>query len=212
LLSTDAPTMQILLTGFTGFIGRRLLLALLAGGHRVICAGRREPPLELDGAAVAFLRKDLMQDTDASAWVSHLTGVDVAINAAGLLATKRASDLENVHTRGPIALFDACAAAGVRRVIQLSALGADADAATLFHSSKRAADEHLRRQPIEHVIVQPSLVYGRGGMSATLFAALASAPLIPLPGDGSQRVQPVHIDDVIAGIMSGRSRSRCERF
>lgn len=52
------------------------------------------------------------------------------------------------------------------------------------------------------MIVQPSLVYGRGGASAALFAALASAPLIPLPGDGAQRVQPIHVEDLVAGILA----------
>jgi uncharacterized protein YbjT (DUF2867 family) len=189
------------LTGYSGFIGTRLLPALLAAGHRVICAGRQPPPAELDGAA-EFVRKDFLRDTEASAWVPHLAGVDVVINAAGVLATNSDADLTNVHTRGPIALFDACAAAGVHRVIQISALGADAGATTPFHTSKRAADEHLRRQPVEHVIVQPSLVYGRAGTSAALFAALASAPLIPLPGDGEQRVQPLHVDDLVAGVMA----------
>jgi uncharacterized protein YbjT (DUF2867 family) len=202
--------MNILLTGYTGFLGRRVLRALLSAGHRVICAGRREPPAELDDAA-EFVCKDFLHDTDASAWVPHLVGVDVAINAAGVLATTNDADLATVHTRGPIALFNACAVAGVRRVIQISALGADADAATLFHTSKRAADEHLRRQPIEHVIVQPSLVYGRGGTSAALFAALASAPLTPLPGDGAHCVQPIHVDDVVAGVMAALAdRDACD--
>jgi uncharacterized protein YbjT (DUF2867 family) len=193
--------MNILLTGYSGFLGSRILMALLSAGHRVICAGRREPPAGLDGGA-EFVQKDFLHDTDASAWVPHLVGVDVAINAAGVLATNSHADLANVHTHGPIALFDACVAAGVRRVIQVSALGADTGAATLFHTSKRAADEHLRRQPIEHVIVQPSLVYGRAGRSSALFAALASAPLIPLPGDGTQRVQPIHVDDLVAGVVA----------
>jgi uncharacterized protein YbjT (DUF2867 family) len=191
--------MKILLTGYSGFIGGRLLVALLALGHRVVCAGRREPPADIGDAA--FVCKDFMRDTDTGAWTPHLAGIEVVINAAGILAANDEAALTAVHTLGPIALFDACVATGVRRVIQVSALGADAGAMTLFHSSKRAADEHLRRQRLEHVIVQPSLVYGRGGASAALFAALASAPLIPLPGDGAQQIQPIHVDDLVAGII-----------
>jgi uncharacterized protein YbjT (DUF2867 family) len=196
--------MNVLLTGYSGFIGSRVLMALLRANCRVVCAGRRRPPAELDGA-VAFVAKDLMRDVDAQAWLPHLAGVDVAINAAGVLAGDASDDLVRIHATGPIALFDACAEAGVRRVIQVSALGADEKAATVFHTSKRAADEHLRRLSVEHVIVQPSPVYGLGGGSAALFAAMASAPLIPLPGTGTQRIQPVHIDDVVAGVLAAVS-------
>src|SRR5699024_45308 len=51
------------------------------------------------------------------------------------------------------------------------------------------------------VIVQPSLVFGVGGESAALFTRLAALPMIPVPGDGTQQVQPVHIDDLVAGIL-----------
>jgi uncharacterized protein YbjT (DUF2867 family) len=192
-------SMNIVLTGYSGFIGSRVLVALVRAGHRVLCAGRRPPP---DAGAVAFVRKDFLHDVDPEAWLPHLSGVDVAINAAGTLRAGRRAELERVHAKGPIALFDACAASGVRRIIQISALGADAGATTRFHSSKRAADDHLRRHASDYVIVQPSLVYGRGGASAALFDALASAPLSPVPGDGAQRIQPIHVEDVVAGILA----------
>lgn len=191
--------MKILVTGCSGFIGQRLAAALLAEGHGVLCAGRRAAPL---GADARFVRKDFYRDVTPDAWAPCLDGVDLVINAAGIIAARRADDFELVHVRGPLALFDACVAAGVSRVIQISALGADANARSAFHTSKRAADDHLRTMPLGAVIVQPSLVYGQGGASAALFGALASAPVTFLPGDGSQAVQPVHVDDVVRGIVA----------
>jgi nucleoside-diphosphate-sugar epimerase len=189
--------MKVLVTGCSGFIGQRLVAALLAEGHSVICAGRTAAPL---GADVSFVPKDFRRDVTAAAWAPCLDGVDAVINAAGIIAARRADDFELVHVRGPRALFDACVSAGVPRLIQLSALGADAGARSQFHTSKRAADDYARSLPLGAVIVQPSLVYGRGGASAALFGALASAPITLLPGDGSQLVQPVHVDDVVRGI------------
>lgn len=189
--------MKILVTGCSGFIGQRLVAALLAEGHGVICAGRAAAPL---GADVSFVPKDFRRDVTPEAWARCLEGVDLVINAAGIIAARDADDFELVHVRGPRALFDACVTAGVARVIQVSALGADAGARSAFHKSKRAADEHARALPLDAVIVQPSLVYGPGGASAALFGALASAPVTLLPGDGSQAVQPVHVDDVVRGI------------
>jgi hypothetical protein len=87
-------------------------------------------------------------------------------------------------------------------VIQVSALGADSHAQSRYHLSKRHADDFLRGLPLRSVIVQPSLVFGPGGTSARLFTMLASLPLIPVPGNGGQQVQPVHVDDVVAAVLA----------
>jgi hypothetical protein len=84
----------------------------------------------------------------------------------------------------------------------VSALGADEGASTAFLRTKKAADDVLLALDVPSVVLQPSLVYGSGGASARLFAALAIAPLVPLPGDGGQRIQPVHIDDLAAAVVA----------
>ncbi len=93
-------------------------------------------------------------------------------------------------------------------MVQFSALGADEHAISAYHISKRRADEFLAAQSISSVIVQPSLVYGPGGESARLFDTLASLPWIPLPGDGLQRIQPIHLDDLVACIVALLERDR----
>jgi hypothetical protein len=100
-----------------------------------------------------------------------------------------------LHDHAPRALFSACAASGVK-VVQISALGADEQARSRYHLSKKAADDALLSAWNKSVVVQPSLVYGPGGASARLFTLLASLPVIPLPGAGDQRIQPIHIDDL----------------
>ncbi len=191
--------MVILLTGATGFIGSRLAAALRVAGHAVISATRS--PLA-PGEAGPELHVDFAKDVEPAVWAPRLAGVDVVINSVGLLQESGSQTFEALHAAAPIALFEACASAGVRRVVQISALGADDAAQSAYHLSKRAADEALARLPIDWVIVQPSLVYGRGGASAALFDSLAAAPLIPLPGRGRQQVQPVHVDDVVDGIVA----------
>ena len=143
---------------------------------------------------------DFTRDFDAATWRPRLIGIDVVVNAVGIIQEKGAQTFEALHVRAPCALFQACVDAGVDRVIQVSALGADDDATSAYHITKREADEFLSSLPIASAIVQPSLVYGPGGESARLFDTLASLPLIPLPGDGSQRVQPIHIDDLVSCI------------
>jgi uncharacterized protein YbjT (DUF2867 family) len=107
---------------------------------------------------------------------------------------------EAIHVRGPVALFKACAAARIP-VIQFSALGADSNAASEFHRSKKRADDALLALDTPSVVLQPSLVFGLSGASARMFLALASLPLVPVPGRGEQRIQPVHVDDVAAAVV-----------
>src|SRR4029078_12503220 len=84
---------------------------------------------------------------------------------------------------------------------QISALGAEAGAVARYHSSKYEADRFLMELPLDWAVFALSLVYGAGGSSARIFDSQASLPLIPLPGRGDQRVQPVHIDDLVEAVM-----------
>ena len=141
---------------------------------------------------------DYARDHDVETWSARVRRVDFVVNAVGAF---EGGALEAVHTRAPVALFDACAKAGVR-VVQISALGADEHARSAFHRTKRAADDHLRATHCNATILQPSLVYGRGGASARMFDALATLPCVPLPGGGGQRIQPVHIEDVADAVVA----------
>jgi uncharacterized protein YbjT (DUF2867 family) len=183
--------MRVLVTGATGFIGGAIADALSREGIEVIRAARH-----------AQLRVDFMQVPEASWWAPHLAGVSAVVNAVGILREQDGQTFEAMHTRAPIELFRACAAAGVRTVIQVSALGADASATSRYHLTKKGADDVLRTLPLHAAIVQPSLVYGAGGASAAMFNTLAAAPLLALPHRGAMQVQPVHIDDVVAGVLA----------
>lgn len=191
--------MKIFLTGATGFIGRHLLKALLDGGHEVVCAARKAKASARPRQS--YFLVDYNQALRPGDWTPGLKGVDVVVNAVGILRESAGQTFDVLHRAAPCALFEAAADAGVRQVVQISALGADDQAASRYHLSKKAADDFLLSLPVRAYIVQPSLVYGPGGASAALFERFASLPLIPLPGSGSQAVQPVHIDDVVSALL-----------
>lgn len=195
--------MRVLVTGATGFIGRALVAALLRAGHRVVCASRHPAPA---GAATAAQGEPLAVDfdavPDAAWWLPRLRGIDAVVNAVGILREQPGQTFEALHHRSPAALFDACARAGVAMVVQISALGADAAAQSRYHRTKKAADDVLRGLPLRAAVVQPSLVYGAGGASATMFNGMSALPLLALPRGGDMQVQPVHVDDVVAGVLA----------
>lgn len=185
--------MRVLVTGASGFIGSAVMEALARRGHEVIRAGR---------GSHSQVQVDFASAPSREWWRSKLAGIDAVVNAVGILRETRAQSFDALHTRAPIELFHACAAAGVRSVVQVSALGADERASSRYHLSKKAADDALRTLSLGAAIVQPSLVYGPGGASAALFNGLAAAPVLVFPQGARMRVQPVHVSDVAEGIVA----------
>lgn len=193
--------MRILLTGATGFIGQHLLHALLAEGHEIVCAVRR--PWQSHDPRLFFITADFTKDIDKSVWLARLPGIKVVINMAGILRESGRQTFDKLHVQTPCALFAACAESeDVEMVVQLSALGADEQADTAYHLSKKAADDYLASLPLHAAIVQPSLVYGSDGASTRLFKALASMPFAVRFGTAPQLVQPIHVDDVVAATIA----------
>lgn len=191
--------MRVLIVGASGFVGRHLAGRLAAAGIETVAAGRDPARLRRLLPGCTALGCDLARD-GVDAWLPRLRGIDAVVNCAGLIQDRRGG-FAAVHDRGAKALFDAAAAAGVGRIVQISALGADAGARTLYHLSKRAADDHLAGLTgLDWAIVRPSLIIGRGGQSTRLFATLAALPLPLRLGPGTWRVQPIHVDDLVAGI------------
>lgn len=203
--------MVVLLTGADGFIGRHLVDALLAAHHEVVCAVRDPRGRPTHAPQVRRIEADFTRDLSAADWLPRLAGIDAVINAVGILREQGPQTFDVIHRRAPCALFSACAVAGVRLVLQVSALGADGQAQSRYHLSKKAADDFLAGLPLASAIVQPALVYGSGGASARLFTMLASLPLIVLPGRGGQHIQPVHVDDVAAAVVALLERAHLQR-
>jgi len=187
--------MKVLLCGADGFLGRAIAGALEAAGHRVL-RGVHHPRLAGDVAI------DYQTDLSPEVSLPRLAGVDVVINAIGILRERQPGDFERIHHRAPAALFAACAAAGVGRVIQISALGGEFQGEPPpYLASKHAADKALWQSlPDRGVVLRPGLVFGRDGASTRFFLALASLPLHADPA-GAGAVQPVHVDDVASAVL-----------
>ena len=198
--TTNAAAQQVLVTGAAGFIGRHLVARLRAEGHEVVGSARNLEQARRIIPDIEWREGDFNRDTTPEAWRPRLAGITAVINCAGILQSGRVDDIDKVHTTGPVALFEAAKEAGISRVIQISALGAEAAAGTAYATSKESADAQLRGMALDWVVVYPSLVYARDCYGGTaLFRGLAALPFIlPLPGGGEQAFQPIHMNDLAA--------------
>ncbi|MGD8783380.1 MAG: SDR family oxidoreductase [Thioalkalispiraceae bacterium] len=188
--------MHILITGASGFIGSRLAQHFSQRGHQIVAGYHAKSRLNTQ-PGIETIQLDFSQQLTANDWLPYLKDIDLVINSVGVFNQNDKQELANLHSHAPIALFTACQQAGVKRVIQISALGADATAISPYHISKRIADEALQQMDLDWIIVRPSIVYARDSVSMNFFKALAALPLIPIVGNGQQQVQPIHIDDLI---------------
>jgi uncharacterized protein YbjT (DUF2867 family) len=185
--------MRILVTGASGLIGGAIVGRLLSRGHAVIAAvrpGSRPPPeaalLEVDFAAMS-----------REAWMGRLADIDAAVNCVGVLQTGAREDPAAAHASGPAALFAACEAAGVRRVIHFSAVGVDRQTPSSFSATKAEGDAALMARDLDWVILRPSVVLGRPVFGASaLFRGLAALPVVPKASDAGP-LQVVQLDDVV---------------
>lgn len=176
--------MKILVIGAGGFIGRHVCQALTAAVHEAIPAALR-PVMAWDRAA---------------AWAPLLAGMDGAVYTAGCLrdAAGGLHDLlDLLHHRAPAALADACEAAGIQRLVHLSALCGGVSA---YARSKHAGDIALAGRAS---IVRPSLVLGPGGVSSRMLDLLSRLPWLPLPAAMARcRVQPIRVEDLAEGVVA----------
>src|SRR6185369_8940066 len=113
-------------------IGRYLLSALILAGHEVVPAVRRPQETDRLLPRPASIRIDFNRVTGPVDWAPHLTGIDAVINCAGILQGRHGQSIDAIHALAPIALFQACETAGIRRVIQISAFSAEPGAGTRY--------------------------------------------------------------------------------
>jgi uncharacterized protein YbjT (DUF2867 family) len=200
--------MKVLVCGARGFIGARIVASLEATGHDVVRGVS-------SNAGVDEVQVDYARDIVPAVWLPRLVGIDAVVNAVGVLRDLSKRPMQAVHSDTPKALFDACAKAGVRRVVQISALGI-ADGDSRYARTKRAADEHLWQLNdsgvLDAVVLRPSVVFGAGGDSSSLFVNMSKLPVLLLPRAVMQtRAQPVAVGElaeVAAELLSAEHLSR----
>lgn len=195
--------LKILVLGGSGFVGRHLMERLQRLGAEVTVPTRRIAnarelwPLP----CVQLIEADV---TQPDVLADLVQGQDAVINLVAILHGSPAQ-FEAIHVDLPRHLACACGHAGVRRLIHVSALGADVNGASHYQRSKAAGEAVLHQAAQMHqldvTLLRPSVIYGSGDRFLNLFARLQRLfPLIPL-ARGNTRFQPVWVRDVAAALV-----------
>ncbi len=198
--------------GGSGFIGRYLIGRLARQGWIVRVAVRRPSrtgflkPLG-DVGQITPIRAPIQ---DQTAVESAVAGADAVINLVGILFERRHQTFAAVHDRGAQTVAAASAAAGVGRLAQVSALGADPHSTADYARSKGTGEAAVRATFPETVILRPSVVFGPEDGFFNRFAEMARiSPVLPLIGGGMTRFQTVYVGDVADAIAKSVSDPAC---
>jgi NADH dehydrogenase len=200
--------------GGSGFIGRYATRTLVKAGYRVRVAVRRPHlagEVRLAGAPgwVDIVQANIRNKASVERAVE---GADAVVNLVGILFEKGRQSFEAAQRDGAINIAEACAAEGIKRLVHVSAIGADPNAEADYAETKGEAEEGIRELVPEAVILRPSIVFGPEDEFFNRFAAMAShpistvAPFLPAIGGGETKVQPVYAGDVAEAIANAVSR------
>ena len=185
--------MKIFLAGGTGFVGEHLVAELLKHGHSVRLLVHSRTILTADAEQVTG------DVTRLESFAESLAGCDAVINLVGIIRefSSRGITFEKMHVTATANLLAAAAGRGISRYLQMSALGTRAAAVSGYHRSKWRAEELVRGSALDWTIFRPSLIFGPHDAFINMLAAqLRLAPVMPVIGSGTYRLQPIHADDV----------------
>ena len=198
---------MILLTGGTGYVGSHLLARLRQRGEPVRVLSR-DPARhqQLATGNVGLAQGDV---TDPASLREAMQGVDSVIHLVAIIRERPGGvTFERINYGGTVNIVDAARAAGVRRIVYQSALGAHPDPKLPYFDTKYRAEQYVRQSGLDYTILRPSVIFGEGDEFVNKLAGLIRkplfilpAPIVPVVGDGSTPFSPVWIGDFVEAVV-----------
>ena len=193
--------MNVLVTGATGYVGNYVVKALLEAGHAVTAVSRKGAKSSTASGknlgTVTGVKYVVADVGSGSGVLDAVRGCDVIVNLVGIIAQRGEQTFQRVHVDGTRHLIEAAESLGIKRFVQMSALGAVAGAASRYSATKFEAEELLRKSDLEWTIFRPSLIFGVGDdFFGRVLKNLVATPVVPQIGDGLFPFRPVWVGDV----------------
>ena len=194
----------ILVTGASGFVGSYTVPALLAAGHRIVALVRAPAAGQVVLDRLPAADRDRVElrtgdVTQPATLVGALAGVDGVLHLVAIPRDRgNGEELRLVNTEGTRAVVAAMRDAGVGRLVYMGAMGVTDDPALHYASSKAKAEALVAASGLDWTILKPSLQFGPGDGFFNIVADLVriSPGIVPVPGDGRSRFQPISVGDV----------------
>lgn len=185
---------MIFIAGATGFVGKHLIEALREKGHPVRCLARSEKKAELCRSyGFEAVEGDI---TDRDSLRGALKGVKTVVHLIGIIQERRGVTFEKIHVEGTENLVDESKKAGAGHLFYQSALGASLNSPFKYTKTKAEAEEIIKASGIPYTVFRPSLIIGPGDrFTESIKELLGLGPVVPVPGNGESRFQPVYIED-----------------
>ena len=184
--------------GGSGFIGRYIARRMAKEGWRVRVAVRRpnEAIFVRPYGVVGQVEPVFCNIRDDASVRAVMQGADAVVNCVGVLSEVGKNGFDAVQAEGAGRIARIAAELGVGQLVQLSAIGADADSASAYARSKAAGEAAVRAAFPAAVILRPSVVFGSEDQFFNRFAAMSRfGPVLPVVG-AETKFQPVYVDDV----------------
>jgi NADH dehydrogenase len=191
--------------GGSGYVGSHLVQRLANQGWRVRVAVRRphEAPQLRTMGDVGQVQIVQANVRDAASVNAAAQGADVVVNLVGLTLQAGKQKFRAVHAAGAGNVARGAAAAGAKKMIHLSALGADKDGTSAFAQTKAAGEDEVREAYPDATLVRPGPIFGPDDrFIARLANVIRLTPVVPMIGMGATKFQPIHINDVVDALMA----------
>ncbi len=200
---------MIFIAGATGFVGGNLVDALLSEGIKLKCIVRSDKAAQrLSSRGVEVVRGDI---TLPETLKGVLGPDDFVVHLVGIIEERGRATFQKVHVEGTANFVAEAKRAGVRHFFYQSALGADRNSWSGYLRTKAEAEEIVNQSGMSCTIFRPSLIIGPwDGFTKKLMEMIRFSPVLPIPGEGKSKFQPVYIRDWIKCL--GRVIDQPEKF
>jgi NADH dehydrogenase len=185
----------IFIAGGTGFVGSYLISHLIDAGMnlRVLMRSNCIPsPLFKHPGIEKFQGNILDPDT----LIDGMAGCTTVINCVGIILETKKQTFQKMHVEAVENLVNAAKASGVEKIIHMSALGTSSKPVSEYFRTKHEGEEVIKNSGLNHTILRPSLIFGKGDKFFPVLKNLVKLPVTPVIGKGKNRFQPVFVEDL----------------
>ena len=187
--------MLVLVTGATGFLGRRVVRKLIERGDQVRCL------VHTPGKERIFSHRDVEVQYGSIREPSTLSNafydVDTVVHLVGIIRPRRQNSFEEIHREGTANVLTAAKEVGVKHFLYVSAIGSADDKTYPYFYTKWLGEREVIESGIPYTIFRPSILYGEGDEFLNVLAGLVRlCPIVPVIGSGNNRMQPLAADDL----------------